>query len=457
MFSLFQLVAGQESQDGLACSPQKTFPHPEDCSKYYYCDNTNTPQVFFCAPGLHFNPESELCDLPDSTPCPYVSVPGQPYAATLPDDIQPSDSSVPADEGLVVGQSYSSSLPNTKLFYTPSVPSLLDLEQPSAPSLPVDEESVPQQSYVPVFPGRGGPIYQQPEGEDRKDNVADIIYETKSDNTSESSFGTFFTAMRNFDKTSEEGRQKEEGDVGFVEVKRQAPADDVSAPPSFNFTDEPVVVYVKEEGKTEEVQNEGTPEVMKTVGRCSADSDFFGRSSSSDTVDLPSSTSEKADESTTSGGPKELKTEVESVDNERKYTDMIVWPLFPRTNLTAVNEDSETDTSKTSDYPTIKQIELETTNLTEESKSTFNYPTFTVLNLNETSPLEISNVGRIETFDEKKEGDENKTPEKAEEIEEAKSTIIFESHSEEEESDKVGVPEAPEGPEKFVIKETAIL
>lgn len=456
MFSLFQLIAGQESQDGLVCSPQKTFPHPDDCARYYYCDNTNTPQVFFCSPGLHFNPDSELCDLPDSAPCPYVSPSsGQPSAVTLPDDTQPSDPSLPADEGLVVGQSYSSSLPNSKLFYTPSVPALLDLEQPSAPSLPVDETVVPEQSYVSVFPGRGGPIYQQPEGEDRKDDEADIIYETKSDNTSESSFGTFFTALRNFDKTSEEGRQKEEEDVGFVAVKRQAPADDVSAPSSFNFTDEPTVVYVKEEGKTEEVLNEGTPEVMKTVGRCSADSDFFARSSPADAVDPPSSTSEKADESTTSGEPKELKTEVESVDNVRKYTDMIVWPLFPRTNLTVVNEDSDNDSSKTSDYPTVKQIELDTTNQTEEWKSPFNYPTFTISNLNETSPLENSNAGHIETFEEKKEGDENKTPEKVEEIEEAKSTIIFESHSEEEESDKI--PEAPEGPEKFVIKETAIL
>lgn len=457
MFSLFQLAAGQERQGGLDCSPQKTFPHPDDCSRYYYCDNTNTPQVFFCPPGLHFNPDSELCDLPDSMPCPYVSAVGRPSVATLPDDIQPSDSSVVRDEGLVVGQSYASSLPNTKQFYTPSVPSLLELEQPSAPSLPVDEEVVAEQSYVPVFPGRGGPIFQQPEGEDRKDDVADITYETKSDNTSESSFGTFFTALRNFDKTTEERRQKEEGEVGFVEVKRQAPVDDVIDSPSLDLTDEPVVVYVKEEGKTEEVQSEETLEGTKTVGRCSADSDFFGRSAAAETVDL-SSTSEKTDESTISGGPKDLQTEIENVDKERKYTDMIVWPLFPaRSNLTEVNDDSGTDTTKTSFYPTVKQIELDTTNLTEESKSTFNYPTITILNLNETSPPENFNAGRIETFDEKKEGDENKTPEKAEEIEEAKSTIIFESHSEEEESDKVGEPEAPEGLEKFVIKETAIL
>lgn len=435
-------------QDDLVCSPQRTFPHPDDCSRYYYCDNTNTPQVFFCSPGLHFNPDSELCDLPDSAPCPSVSAAGPPSAATLP------DSSSPDDEGLVVGQSYPSSLPNTKLFYTPSVPpSVLDLEQPSAPSLPVAAD----QPYIPVFPSSGGPLFQQPEGEDRKDDVADIIYETKSDNNSESSFGTFFTALRNFDKTSEERRQKEEEDVSIVDVKRQAPADDVSASPSFNFTDEPVVVYVKEEGKTEEVKNEGTTEVMKTVGRCSADSDFFARSSPTDTGDLPSSTSEKADESTTFGGLKDLKTEVESVDNERKYTNMMVWPLFPLTNLTVDNKDTDTDTPKTSEYPTVKQIELDTTNLNEESHPTFKYPTFTILNLNETSPLENSEAGRIETFDEKKEGDENKTPEKAEEIEEAKSTIIFESHSEEEESDKVEVPGAPEGSEKLVIKETAIL
>lgn len=43
-------------------------PHPTNCDQYVACIN-GFPRVINCAPGLHWDPSRELCDLPHNTEC----------------------------------------------------------------------------------------------------------------------------------------------------------------------------------------------------------------------------------------------------------------------------------------------------------------------------------------------------------------------------------------------------
>lgn len=44
------------------------FPHIDDCSKYYTC-NGGVAFEFDCPAGLHFNSETNTCDIPENVKC----------------------------------------------------------------------------------------------------------------------------------------------------------------------------------------------------------------------------------------------------------------------------------------------------------------------------------------------------------------------------------------------------
>jgi hypothetical protein len=43
-------------------------PHPTDCSKFFICSN-GVPIEVWCPPGLYFNNELKVCDLPENVKC----------------------------------------------------------------------------------------------------------------------------------------------------------------------------------------------------------------------------------------------------------------------------------------------------------------------------------------------------------------------------------------------------
>lgn len=67
-------------EDGFSCpegevtlpngrtQPHPTFPHPEDCQKFYICRNGVTPQHGSCPAGTVYNDVSYKCDDPENVP-----------------------------------------------------------------------------------------------------------------------------------------------------------------------------------------------------------------------------------------------------------------------------------------------------------------------------------------------------------------------------------------------------
>lgn len=48
--------------------PHPTFPHPEDCQKFYICRNGVQPQKGSCSYGTVYNEETFTCDKPANVP-----------------------------------------------------------------------------------------------------------------------------------------------------------------------------------------------------------------------------------------------------------------------------------------------------------------------------------------------------------------------------------------------------
>ncbi|KAK5649452.1 hypothetical protein RI129_000481 [Pyrocoelia pectoralis] len=46
--------------------PHPTFPHPDDCQKFYICRNGVQPQKGSCSPGSVYNEDTFTCDDPDN-------------------------------------------------------------------------------------------------------------------------------------------------------------------------------------------------------------------------------------------------------------------------------------------------------------------------------------------------------------------------------------------------------
>ena len=100
--------AGAECQNG-----QSFAPHESDCGKFYQCGGQGTFEERVCAPGLHWNQKSSICDWPASAGCdasganevapaagganPWAPLPVQPVEAeneiesTPPPDVEISD------------------------------------------------------------------------------------------------------------------------------------------------------------------------------------------------------------------------------------------------------------------------------------------------------------------------------------------------------------------------------
>lgn len=52
--------------------PHPTFPHPEDCQKFYICRNGVQPQKGSCPSGKVYNEETFMCDNPEKVEGWYV-------------------------------------------------------------------------------------------------------------------------------------------------------------------------------------------------------------------------------------------------------------------------------------------------------------------------------------------------------------------------------------------------
>lgn len=48
--------------------PHPTYPHPEDCQKFYICRNGIQPQLGSCPPGTVYNEANFKCEDPESVP-----------------------------------------------------------------------------------------------------------------------------------------------------------------------------------------------------------------------------------------------------------------------------------------------------------------------------------------------------------------------------------------------------
>lgn len=48
--------------------PHPTYPHPEDCAKFYICRNGVSPQKGACTKGKVYNEETFTCDDPKNVP-----------------------------------------------------------------------------------------------------------------------------------------------------------------------------------------------------------------------------------------------------------------------------------------------------------------------------------------------------------------------------------------------------
>lgn len=48
--------------------PHPTYPHPEDCAKFYICKNGVVPQKGQCDPGTVYNEEIFRCTEPENVP-----------------------------------------------------------------------------------------------------------------------------------------------------------------------------------------------------------------------------------------------------------------------------------------------------------------------------------------------------------------------------------------------------
>ena len=51
------------------CPSSGLFPSPDDCSIYFQCTQDGIAHQQTCASGLHFNPETKICDWPDNVQC----------------------------------------------------------------------------------------------------------------------------------------------------------------------------------------------------------------------------------------------------------------------------------------------------------------------------------------------------------------------------------------------------
>lgn len=45
-----------------------SLPNPDDCGSFYKCDD-GVPFYYDCPAGLHFSPELQVCDWPESAKC----------------------------------------------------------------------------------------------------------------------------------------------------------------------------------------------------------------------------------------------------------------------------------------------------------------------------------------------------------------------------------------------------
>lgn len=64
----FKCPEGEVSGPNGRILPHPTFPHPEDCAKFYICRNGVNPQYGSCSGGLVYNEDSFKCDDPENVP-----------------------------------------------------------------------------------------------------------------------------------------------------------------------------------------------------------------------------------------------------------------------------------------------------------------------------------------------------------------------------------------------------
>lgn len=64
----FQCPENEQLGQNGAKIPHPTYPHPEDCQKFYICRNGIMPQKGSCSPGSVYNDETFKCDEPENVP-----------------------------------------------------------------------------------------------------------------------------------------------------------------------------------------------------------------------------------------------------------------------------------------------------------------------------------------------------------------------------------------------------
>ena len=57
------------SSSSFECPSTGIFASPDDCSIYFQCTQDGVAHQQTCASGLHFNPETKICDWPDNVQC----------------------------------------------------------------------------------------------------------------------------------------------------------------------------------------------------------------------------------------------------------------------------------------------------------------------------------------------------------------------------------------------------
>lgn len=74
------VLCTESLEDGFSCPegevigpngralPHPTFPHPDDCQKFYICRNGVMPQRGSCPAGTVYNEVSFKCDEPENVP-----------------------------------------------------------------------------------------------------------------------------------------------------------------------------------------------------------------------------------------------------------------------------------------------------------------------------------------------------------------------------------------------------
>lgn len=64
----FSCPAGEVQGPGGRVLPHPTYPHPDDCAKFYICRNGMVPQKGQCEEGLVYNDEIFRCTEPENVP-----------------------------------------------------------------------------------------------------------------------------------------------------------------------------------------------------------------------------------------------------------------------------------------------------------------------------------------------------------------------------------------------------